>query len=630
MNSEINGNRGVNVKLWRSIATISGLFALLICFLIIANYIQMNRLDPVNTEAVNLLVQRLSENPNDEALRNEIRALDLLVRKAYFTNQWQVRTGGYILLISLAVMIISLQILKAAKPVEPDIPNASSELDQLWKKLSRKWISIGGIAILVIALVLAFLTHDKLSETFKEAAIAASADPVEEEETVNQMKTNIKSAGALASEEEIEETKNEEAVEIPAKADEYKENSSTESEQIKAEPKTASVSAFTSNARKNYPAFRGAGGLGIAYQKNIPVDWDGPTGKNVIWKIKTDHKGYNSPIIWGDRLFVTGADEESRYVYCYDKNTGELKWKKAVTNIPGSPANAPDVTEDTGLAAPTATTDGINVYAIFANGDIIAIDMNGTQVWARNLGLPQNHYGHSSSLQVYEDKVIIEYDQGRSPKVMALSTKTGEEVWSTPRQVKISWASPVIAERKNHTEVILIADPSVAGYDVHTGKELWKLDCIYGEVGPSVAYSNEIVFAINEYASLVAIGGGNQPEVIWEDYDYLSDVPSPVAIDDMLFVATSYGVVVCHNAKTGEKYWEHEFDNGFYASPIIAEGKVYLIDRDGIMQIFKADKTFQLIGEAALGEGAVASPAFADGKIFIRGEENLYCIGNGN
>jgi outer membrane protein assembly factor BamB len=246
------------------------------------------------------------------------------------------------------------------------------------------------------------------------------------------------------------------------------------------------------------------------------------------------------------------------------------------------------------------------------------------------LGVPQNHYGHSSSLLVYEDKLIVQYDQGKSAKVMALSTATGAEVWSTPRQVRISWASPVIVQRGGQTEIILIADPNIAGYDVNTGAELWSIKCIYGEVGPSVAYADGIVFGLNEYASLVAISGGNEPVILWEDFDYLSDVPSPVATNDLLFVATSYGVVVCHNAKTGEKYWEHEFDNGFYASPILVGDNVYLVDMDGIMHIFKAQNSYEMIAEPALGEKVVSSPAFADGQIFIRAEDHLFCIGTGN
>ncbi|PKP31892.1 MAG: hypothetical protein CVU00_12205 [Bacteroidetes bacterium HGW-Bacteroidetes-17] len=620
---------GVNVKLWKSIAVIAGVFAFLICFLVIANYIQINRLDPVNTEAINTLVKRLSENPNDEALRNEIRALDLLVRKAYFTNQWQVRAGGYILLFSIAVMLIAIQIVRTTTPINPIIDESVKENDQVFKKLSRKWISIGGGAIIVIALVLTFLTHDKLEKTFKEAAIIASTDAPELKEDTPNRKVSTAITEESTNEDEVAHQGSDAQLNVKVVVENVA-ISEAPSEKTTTPSKASGVPDFVLEARKNFPSFRGANSLGVAYQKNIPTNWDGASNQNILWKVKPNLKGYNSPVIWGDKLFLTGANKQTREVYCYNKNTGALLWTKVVDKIPGSPGTGPDVSEDTGQAAPTATTDGKNVYAIFANGDIIAIDMQGKQVWAKNLGLPQNHYGHASSLLVYGDKVIVQYDQGKSPKVMALSAQTGDELWSTPRQVKISWASPVIIDRENQTEVILIADPSIAGYDIQTGKELWKIDCIYGEVGPSVAYSDGIVFGLNEYASLVAIDGGNSPKVLWEDFDYLSDVPSPVATKDLLFVVTSYGVVVCHNAKTGEKYWEHEFDNGFYASPIIVEDKIYLIDRDGIMHIYKASKEFELIGEPALGEGVVSSPAFADGQVFVRAEDHLFCIGKGN
>lgn len=637
MMSEKNKN---NRRLWKWVAIISGAFSIFICFLLIANYIQINRLDPVNTEAVNSLVQRLSENPNDEALRNEIRALDLLVRKAYFTNQWQIKTGGYIAFISIAVMLIAFQVLSLTKPIEPDLDEESNENDQLLKKISRKWISIGGISIVAIALVLAFLTHEKLENTFAQAAvIAANEEIIEGEDGPAQLQAPVETE----QEEEMPEPKEEEAV--ASEMVRVEENPVVEETQIEDSPsagaagdskessfaeasedKKINTSDYLQKIRHQFPSFRGAGGLGIAYQKNVPTQWDATSNDNILWKVKIDYKGYNSPIIWDDKLFLTGADAAKKEVFCYHKNTGDLIWSKEITNIPGSP-DAPEVTEDTGHAAPTAATDGKHVYAIFSNGDIVALDMDGNQVWGKNLGLPRNHYGHSSSLLVYEDKLIVQYDHGNSARVLALSTNEGAELWSTPRDVKISWASPVIVNRNGQTEVILSSDPFVAGYDVNTGRELWSIKCMMGEVGPSVTYLDGLVFALNEYASLVAISGGNNPQILWESYDYLSDVPSPVATKGLLFVATSYGVVVCHNAKTGEIIWEQEFDNGFYSSPILIGDLIYLIDREGITYIFKAQDTFELLHQSPLGEQVVTTPAFADGQLFVRGEEHLYGIG---
>jgi len=132
---------------------------------------------------------------------------------------------------------------------------------------------------------------------------------------------------------------------------------------------------------------------------------------------------------------------------------------------------------------------------------------------------------------------------------------------------------------------------------------------------------------VNDYSKLAAVAIGETPALLWEDNEYLSDIPSPVAAGKLLFLPTTYGTVVCYDARTGTKHWVHEFDNPIYASPIVAEGKVYLMDKKGIMHIIKTDEKFTLVGEPQLGEGSVCTPAFADGKIIIRGDKNLYCIG---
>ena len=210
---------------------------------------------------------------------------------------------------------------------------------------------------------------------------------------------------------------------------------------------------------------------------------------------------------------------------------------------------------------------------------------------------------------------------------MALNSQTGETIWDTKRNVKISWSSPILAEIGGKFQLILAADPLVAGYDIETGKELWSLECMMGEMGASPAFSDGLVFAANEYARLVAIKPGPSASIVWEHDEYLPEVPSPVASDGLLFVATTYGVLVCYDAKTGTKYWEKEFSYGFFSSPVIADGKLYVSDLHGITHILKVSKTAELIGEPQLGERITATPAFSDGRIYIRGELNLYCIG---
>jgi outer membrane protein assembly factor BamB len=366
----------------------------------------------------------------------------------------------------------------------------------------------------------------------------------------------------------------------------------------------------------------------VAYQKNIPVDWNGAGGKNILWKVKVPKPGFSSPVLWGDQLFVTGADAQARMVYCYDRNTGKLLWEAAADKIQGSPAALPKVTSDTGLAAPTMATNGRAVFAIFATGDVIAFDLSGQRLWARNIGVPDNHYGHSSSLVIYKDNLLIQYDTNRSGKLIALSAKTGETAWETQRKSKISWSSPALVNTGKRMEVILSTNPDISSYNPETGKELWSVDCLSGEVGPSVGYSDGMVFAANEYAKLVGIKLGATPEIAWEADEFLPEVSSPLAVRGLLYIATSYGVFACYEAKTGTKLWSQEFGDSFYSSPVYADGKVFITDMSGKTHIVQATKEYQPVGTPELGEKAVCSPVFSNGRIYLRGMNQLFCIGS--
>jgi len=628
-----NKNNIKNNQFLTGVALVSAIFGFVVCILVIASYFQTNSADPVNTKVINALVQRLNENPDDQGLRIQIQELDLLARKAFFTNQWQVRTGGYLILLALAIFVISYQI-RDANVKKQVLANPDQPKDILGiQKNARIGIAILGSGLVVVALILTFLTHSNLGSKLAGATLAQNSLTDEKNanlvsalsEQTNQS-NDEKIEEEITAENSIAETNIENAENSEVK------NLTDATEKSLEEPKTeakAIVNEMPSveELKKNFTSLRGYNGNGIAYQKNIPTQWNGLTGENILWKTEIPVQGYNSPIIWENKVFLSGATEAVREVFCFDRITGKLLWRTKVEGIAGSPAVSPKTTKDTGLAAPTMATDGKRVYAIFGNGDIIALDMAGAKVWALNLGVPQNHYGHASSLIMYNDKLIVQYDQKTNPKLMALSAATGETIWSTPRKVKISWASPIIATYKNKSEIILAADPIVASYNPETGAENWQLSCIYGEVGPSVAYADGIVFALNEYAKLVAISLDNPSEILWEGDEILSDIPSPVAANGLLFVAASYGSVACFDAISGEKYWDHEFNNNIFASPIIVGENVYLIDTKGIMHIFKAGKEFISVTDSPLGENVFATPAFADGHIYIRTDKNLYCIG---
>jgi len=594
-----------NLRIWKKVATISAGFSLLVALLLIVNYLQYSRLDPVEQETINNLVERLDEEPDNEQLRKEIRTIDLLSRKAYFTSQWQIRTGGYLLLIGVILFVISMQMLSSEKKEVEFL-----EKDDVFfaQAKSRKWLALGGTTLVVLALLSAFLSHNSLNDKLVEAALPDSLQN-NSAKAKNNITNNAITEDTLADEEILDSLENGAGT------------SETDTTLNKLSPFPNSKELLA-----NYPTFRGLGGNGIVSKKDIPSSWNGTNGTNILWKTKIPLEGFNSPVIWGDRVFITGANASKREVYCFDANTGKILWTHEVKNIPNSQP-APKVTPDTGHAAPTMATDGRRAYAIFSNGDIIALDMEGNRVWAKSLGVPGNHYGHSSSLMLFQDKLIVQYDQKTSGKVMALSTETGKVAWSTDRKVKISWASPLVVFTGKATEILLTADPFVASYNPYSGKENWKIDCIFGEVGPSLAYADGVVFVTNEYANLCAIQIGEKPSILWENDEFLSDVPSPVATKEHLFLVTSYGTVVCYGAKDGKKFWDHDFGVSFYGSPILANGRIYLINMKGNTHIFSASEKFSEIANNPLGEKSVCTPAFADGRIFIRGDKSLFCIG---
>jgi len=608
------------IKLAQRIAWIAAGFALIMAVLLIANFVQTKLNKPIDNKTIPALVKRLSESPGDETLKAEIRAFDLMARKAYFTSQWQIRTGSYLMFLGIIISILAIRFVLSAKSKLNEIDRAN-EVAGLDKLVAQKWVIYVGSGLVVLALVSGFLSSNSLKEYMVNENIVAIEDP----STIPTASTEQVAAPAEQTAQSAVSVTNENVTtDVVSPANPSETTAVPVSTEVATKPAGLPTQA---ELKANYPFFRGADGNGVAAQKNTPTDWNGAGGKNVVWKVKVPKAGFSSPIIWGNQLFVTGADAQARMVYCYDKNSGKLLWEAAADNIQGSPSGMPKVTADTGLAAPTMATDGRAVFAIFATGDVIALDMSGKRLWARNLGVPDNHYGHGSSLIVYKDKLLIQYDTNRSGKLMALDTQTGTTAWETARSSKISWSSPILVNTGSRTEVILTTNPNVNGYDPQTGKELWNIACLSGEVGPSAGYADGMVFAANEYAKLVGIKISATPEIVWEADEFLPEVSSPLAINGLVFIATTYGVFACIDAKTGEKLWDQEYGDAFYSSPIYADGKVYITDMSGKTHIVKATKDYQLIGTSELGEKAVCSPVFQDGRVYLRGMNNLYCLG---
>ncbi len=602
-------DRENNIKIAHRVALISGIFCGIVALLLILNFWHMKQSEPLDSATIEALVDRLSDEPNNETLKEEIRSFDLLARKAYFTSRWQIKAGTYLLLIGGIVLAISI---KVYTDLRAKIERPEDVTEELLKARANAqyWLFLTGGLVLGLSLIAAYVSNDYLKSYQAMGGVEEAAPEKSDVEVIDLFPAE--QSASTAGDPVAQDLSNE----------------GSDAEATVQQPVAVQVSGFVSeDFKKNHAAFRGYMGLGVSYHKNIPVSWNGSTGENIKWKVAYSKPGYNSPVIWGDKLFISGADAQSRIVACYNRHTGQLLWEKEVKDIPGSPVTPPRVTDDTGLAAPTMTVDGQRVYAIFGTGDVVAFDLNGNQVWGRNLGVPNNHYGHSSSLQVWGNKVIVQYDTNSGGRMLALETSSGETIWDVGRPVNISWASPALIEVNGKIQIVTTSDPYVSAHDLETGAEIWKVEAMMGEVAPSIAYGDGLVFATNEYARLVAVEPKAGAGYTWEDDEYLAEVASPVAYNGLLYVATSYGVLVCYDTKTGEKQWEKEFNEGFYSSPMIAEGKLYIMDVGGITHILKADNTGTIVGEPTLGEGGYALPVFADGVVYIRGSEHLYCIG---
>ncbi|MHC4726373.1 MAG: outer membrane protein assembly factor BamB family protein [Planctomycetota bacterium] len=515
------------------------------------------------------LKKEFGQNPDNKQLLAEIRELDLQFRQRRIRRLDFSRKGGYLLLGSVVIMLIAIKCADTYKKKLP-APQASGNTDgeQLLQSKFSRWAVAAGLAVLGSgALILAIGTDIDFGGS---AGVSTSYPSIEQ---VNQ----------------------------------------------------------------NWPYFRGPEGLGISAYTNVPDSWNDESGEGIIWKTKIPLHGNNSPVVWEDRVFLSGGDPNELKVFCFDTDSGKLLWTGEVPSPHLKNKEEPfEVMEDTGFAAPTLVTDGRRVYAIFATGDIGAFDFNGKSVWTRSLGIPDSSYSYASSLAMYQNLVLIQFDQGGPEdgisRMIALDGPTGQTVWETKRPVPNSWSSPIVTKIGEQFQLITCGDPWVIAYDPANGDELWRVDCLYGDIAPSAIYANGLIFTIEPDASLFAIRSGGQGDVTkthiaWNNDEWGPSICSPVSTGELVFLLASEGLLACYKNSDGTKLYEQDLRENFMASPTLVGDKLYLLTEEGVMLIIQAGPEYKELTKCELGEKCYASPAFLDGRIYIRGLENLYCIG---
>jgi len=416
----------------------------------------------------------------------------------------------------------------------------------------------------------------------------------------------------------------------------------------------------------NWPQWRGPDGSGISHEKNLPAEW-APT-KNIKWKTPIAGRGHSSPIVWGNRIFLTtaiegevvagakganhlfggkeflhpdsvGANRKHTFkVIALNRDSGKILWESVAWE--GTPYD--DRHRKSSYAASTPATDGKLVYAFFGAEGLYAFDFNGKLAWKAQLGnIGTIGMGTGTSPILYDNFVIVQCDEenGQASFIVALDKKTGKEAWRTPRKVQISWSTPLLVKTATRSELITSGTEMVVSYDPATGKELWRHKGVESNAIPSPVANNEMVFLVAGFPAKIAmaikLGGSGDltgtPNVPWSYAKGTAYVPSPILYGDYLYLTTDRGILTCIDAKTGEVKYEGgriPIPATFTASPIAFEGKILMTSEDGDTFIVKAGPKHEVIGTNSIGEAVYASPAVADGRIFIRGEKNLYSIGN--
>jgi outer membrane protein assembly factor BamB len=561
------------------IAAVAAVVAIVVCALLFYDYAQRLRKDPLDSPTYKALTDALDQHRTDESLKEQVRTLDLQLRREYFRQRAFTDVGAVLLTVAVVVFLLSARaaVTLHRRLPSPTVQLGSQDREAAWTRAARWAVAATCVAMIVAAVSLALSVKSPLPENVGE--LATSRNPPLE----------------VASSED--------------------------------DPELA----------KAWPRFRGPGGLGISAYTNVPDSWDAAKGKGIVWKTPVPLPGNNSPVVWGKRVFLSGADERRREVYCFDADSGKLLWRGNVPGTPQSNARPPKVSDDTGYAAPTTATDGRRVFAIFANGDLAAFDVAGKSAWAKSLGLPENNYGHASSVITYKNLLLVQFDQGSSgmprSKLLAFDSATGKPVWQFNRPVPNSWSSPIVVRVGRGDQLITSADPWVIAYDPGDGSEIWRVKCLGPDIGPSPTFANGRVYVANDHAALSAIradghGDVTATHVLWKGKDGLPDTCSPLATREFVFLLTSDGGLTCYDAVKGSVLWLEEFDETCTASPSLAGNRLYIIARSGKAWIVEPSREkCRRLGECNLGEECVTSPAFQDGRIYLRGKNHIFCIG---
>lgn len=413
--------------------------------------------------------------------------------------------------------------------------------------------------------------------------------------------------------------------------------------------------SFVSGASaENWPGWRGPRGDGTSLETSVPTQWNGETGRGLVWKTPVPGSGHASPIVWNDRLFLVACNEQTqeRVLACYDRQTGKPLWQQTVIRSPLETKHALN-----SFASSTPATDGELVYVSFLEVDghtipapnvgaprpitpgqmvIAAYDFAGQQRWLVRPGEFISAHGYCASPVLYKDFVIVNGDHDGDGYIVALKKVSGEVAWKSLRANNTrSYVTPIIREVAGRTQMVFSGDKSVVSLDPNDGTTHWQIDGPTEQFVASMCFDGKLFYMACGFPTFHVLGispdgRGNVTDthVAWESTAAKCYVPSPVEVGGYLIVADDRGTANCFVAQTGERLWQERLGSHFSASLVTAGGLVYLIPDDGLTKIIRPDPKLDVVAENPLGEHCYSSPAVSRGCLFIRGEKHLYCFGD--
>jgi len=422
---------------------------------------------------------------------------------------------------------------------------------------------------------------------------------------------------------------------------------------------------------QNWPQFRGPGATGVVEGRPAPVNWDPAKSVNTLWKTEIPGLGHSSPVVWGNKVFVTtavttGAKDETRYglygdvapvkddpkhvwkVFALDKLTGKVLWEQvAYEGLPKVKRHPKSTHADS-----TPVTDGKYVVAMFGSHGLYAYNLNGKLLWKQDVGLldagwfydPDYQWEYGSSPIIYKNLVIIQADLQKDSFIAAYNLKDGKLAWKTKREEISSWGTPTIYEGKTRTELIANGSKAIRGYDPLTGKELWRLGPNSEITTPTPFVARELIFVTSGYTPIQPIyairpgatgdislkaGELSNSFIAWSKQRGGPYMPTPIVYGDQLYTCSNQGVLTAYNADTGERLYQERVGKGggFTSSPVASDGKIYLLSEDGDSFVVKTGPKFELLSTNPVGEVMMASPAISDGLLIVRGLKHVFAFG---